>query len=537
LSTRLCSFDRKALELGLRKRGYEAWDAALLLLPVNWRCNRRALKNSNFCIFHSEKKEPTTFEQALQRELASKVMRFDFVGVIFPESGVDLSGISLGKAASFLGAHFKGPTFFYGATFHEVSFEKATFDWEVTFKNAMFKGKTSFADARLIDSSFRGACFFETANFDYTTFMNGNFFETTFNKSASFKFAEFQDTSFVDTDFRAQVDFTSCTISGCDFDDAMITGPTYFDRTKFTEASFEATTFMRPVSFDDCTFLGSCKFTNTVFLYEVSFREVRIDTGGGVWFVGDPAASTADIVEEYNDETHPSLDDRARIELDRQREAASSGHISLRLVSLVGSNVSAMHFLNVDWNSKSYGIWPFSRTRSALFDELQHEGSGIPGDYENVAATYRQLRRNYEDELRYHEAGDFYVGEMEMRRLQLSCQSNTRPWRWIRRNVLSLLALYRNISFYGESYMLSSLWILAIIVLFAMARITSVTFVCNPVGPTFVSIMKIRDLLDQSVLAFFQLKSESNLDLVERLIGAFLTAMLFIPLKRHFERR
>jgi uncharacterized protein YjbI with pentapeptide repeats len=509
------------------------------VLPINWRCNRNPLKNGDRCIFHSENKDAIDFEMALQSELSnSNLKQLDFIGTIFPDryqTVIDLTAIPASKPTSFVGADFRGPTLFYGTIFGEVDFEKATFTSEVTFKNVVFKRSAKFAGAQFIDASFRGATFEETVDFHFVKFVSVNFFDATFNNNASFVWSELQDTSFLSTNFRGQVDFASCTINGCDFDDATIAGQSYFDRAKFRDVSFEATTFMRPVSFDDCIFSGSSKFTNTVFLSEASFCDVRVSSPGSVWFVGDPAASTADIVEQDGNGA-PALDDQLRAELHNQEKIASIGHIGLRLVSLIGADISNIHFLNVNWNSKSYGVWPFSRTRIAIFDELQQEGSNTTGDYESVAATYRQLRRNYENELRYHEAGDFYVGEMEMRRLQLSCQSRLSLWRWVRRNTLSILGWYRNISFYGESYMLSGLWIIGTILLFTVLRGASVASMWNAEG-TNCSSINFNDLLSQSFLAFFQLKSNTDLDLVERLIGAFLSAMLFIPLKRHFERR
>ncbi|MGA2461877.1 MAG: pentapeptide repeat-containing protein [Candidatus Bathyarchaeia archaeon] len=491
------------------------------------------MKNDDRCVFHSDKKDAATFDTALRREISnSKIKSFDFTGAIFPEPGVDLTCISQSKPILFTGADFRGQTFFNGTTFGEVDFRKATFDNEVTFENAVFKRRSKFEGAKFTDASFKGATFEDVADFQFAKFDVGDFFDATFSKNVSFQWSELHDVSFVSTNFKAQVDFASCTMSGCDFDDATIAWQSFFDRAKLSDVSFEATTFVRPVSFDECIFSGTSKFTNTVFLSQASFRDVHGNARDSVLFAGNPADLTAELLEDSNGE--PPLDDELRAELDNQKKIASIGHISLRLVTLSGADISTMQFLNVNWNSKSYGVWPFSRTRSAIFDEIQQEGSRTSADYESVAATYRQLRGNYEAELRYHEAGDFYVGEMEMRRLQLSCQSRFGLWRWVRRNILSILGWYRNISFYGESYLLSGSWIIGMILLFAMVHGVSMwnseAIKCN-------STINFRDLLSESLFAFFQLKSDTNLDLVERLIGAFLSGMLFIPLKRHFERR
>jgi uncharacterized protein YjbI with pentapeptide repeats len=531
-----CSFDRKALDTRLREWGYEEWDTPLV--PITWSCNRNALQTGQLCIFHTEEKDSAQLIAAIQDEISdAKLSLLDFIGAIFPKTGVDLTNILTSKPAVFIGADFRGPPFFPATFSHNVNFQKANFASEVSFKGATFKRSPSFAGARFTDADFRGAVFEEAVEFNSTKIELGNFLEARFKKNASFKWAELLDTSFHATDFGNGVDFNQCKITNCDFGDVVIKGQSWFDGATLKDVSFEASTFVRPVSFEDCVFSGSTKFTNAVFLSEASFCDAGTDALGSLWFVGDPDSSMAEIVEQ-DDNSGVALDDELKVELAKQREIALRGRISLRLMRLVGADITHMHFLNVDWNRKPYGIWPFSRTRSSIYDELRHEGSDTAGDYESIAATYRQLRRNYENELRYHEAGDFYVGEMEMRRLQLSCQSTRGAWRWLRRNILSILGWYRNISFYGESYVLSGLWIVGMILLFAVVRGTSLTSVCDSVTSKCTSVINFNiNMLGQSFLAFFQLKSDGNMDLVERLVGAFLSAMVFIPLKRHFERR
>jgi len=60
------------------------------------------------------------------------------------------------------------------------------------------------------------------------------------------------------------------------------------------------------------------------------------------------------------------------------------------------------------------------------------------------------LKDNYEHQGNYPDAGDFYIGEMEMRRLNPSTNRLER----------FLLTLYRYLSLYGEDYRLPPLWIL-----------------------------------------------------------------------------
>jgi hypothetical protein len=185
--------------------------------------------------------------------------------------------------------------------------------------------------------------------------------------------------------------------------------------------------------------------------------------------------------------------------------------------------------------------------RIVIYDEKFLGNSEGPRDYETVAQIYWGLRHNYEKSGRYAEAGDFYISEMEMRRLQIAPPQPRKEkggkstlweimsrtilsWGWWRRNLLSPLAIYRYLSLYGESYNLAGLWIIIAIILFTFLR----TLLPPQGGPS-------PDILDnpltRSILALFQLRGEETIDNIGRIIGAILTGNLFIALRRRLERR
>ncbi len=65
-------------------------------------------------------------------------------------------------------------------------------------------------------------------------------------------------------------------------------------------------------------------------------------------------------------------------------------------------------------------------------------------------------------------ADEFHVGILEMQRLGLAEESSSAGWRrWIRRN-LSLTALYRHASSYGNSYRRPVAWIMLLVVAFGL---------------------------------------------------------------------
>ena len=86
----------------------------------------------------------------------------------------------------------------------------------------------------------------------------------------------------------------------------------------------------------------------------------------------------------------------------------------------------------------------------------------------SVMAVYRNLRENYEFRLRYDEAGEFFIREMELKRNYRQVRPKNyasvvvNPNGWFRRN-LSLTGLYYHLSRYGEDLLRPTLIGIAIV--------------------------------------------------------------------------
>ena len=142
-----------------------------------------------------------------------------------------------------------------------------------------------------------------------------------------------------------------------------------------------------------------------------------------------------------------------------------------------------------------------------------------------VAHNYRQLRMAYESDMMYPEAGDFYIGEMEMKRLKS------------RHKNFNLMNLYRIISLYGENYWLPLFWIFILIFVFSLVYATL----------TGISMSNMFSMFQISFLTFFQMpptKMEvSQMQKIplwivglERLTGAVITALFILALRRKFKK-
>jgi len=148
---------------------------------------------------------------------------------------------------------------------------------------------------------------------------------------------------------------------------------------------------------------------------------------------------------------------------------------------------------------------------------------------EHVQQIYVRLRRNLERSAgRYPEAGDFFINEKEMR-TQILQERN----KWPRLENLPewfILKVYKWLALYGESIMLPVYWGLVAVIGLWPLRAFSFRLQTTDAKPYL-------DFLTESVMAFFQMRSELGLDILERLISVPILGSLFIALKRKFERR
>ena len=118
-------------------------------------------------------------------------------------------------------------------------------------------------------------------------------------------------------------------------------------------------------------------------------------------------------------------------------------------------DVSGVNFSSVTWRKRKRG-----GKRTVLEEQVSldrpvasalrpHPDSHDERNYVLIAELYQQLKRNYDDRKDYWTAGDFHYGEMEMKRLH-----SRFAWKWARwlSYHFNLVALYKVVSAYGESY-------------------------------------------------------------------------------------
>ncbi len=171
---------------------------------------------------------------------------------------------------------------------------------------------------------------------------------------------------------------------------------------------------------------------------------------------------------------------------------------------------------------------------SILLKKLRIIKSGTGGNHYNVHRLYNDLRLNYERTGRYHEAGDFFIGAMEMRR----CGNFEKPL------IRVLLHFYRIFSFYGERPAQAFVWLFGLWVGFA--------FIYSWIGILYPAqgVGYIKDLLNGlmislDVLALGKMRPFYDvinrpiipaIKAVETIFGALFLSLFLLAMNRKFRR-
>ncbi|PKP38374.1 MAG: hypothetical protein CVT98_05135 [Bacteroidetes bacterium HGW-Bacteroidetes-15] len=207
--------------------------------------------------------------------------------------------------------------------------------------------------------------------------------------------------------------------------------------------SFIKIKFEKPVNFERATFGDGANFQSVTF-------------GDGAYFRGATFGSEA----YYRDENDLFM---GRVDFSYTNFEYPD---TIEFVDVNLSKAKFLHCLNIDKIGRFEKIkWAKKGGRKAVYDE----STVMRQDCEYVAEIYRKLRLNYEKNLRFSEAGDFYIGEMEMRRKSVKLvgrEIKNKILNLIFRNI-SLIAWYRNFSYYGENYFLPVVWMFLITLVFA----------------------------------------------------------------------
>jgi len=492
---------------------------------------------------------------------------------------------------------FYGNTDFSNATVKNVSFKNVTFLNTAHFLNTKFSDGVDFEDVKFLKDVFfeksifshekegsvifKKVTFGENAHFNNVEFLNDIAFEQTkFILEAFFMEANFTKTKFVDVYFEKRVSFENARFS----DTIIFKNTRFFGEAEFKNSEFKAIMGFKDKSipeaigsdnlylgwaeaktqysyrfvlgkvgsdlwFEDVKFDKNAGFENTLFSGNASFFNVEFSSNANfkhtifynaVRFIGKNNNKVFPTKNTVADFSFSTFDNPERVEF---------VNVDLSKTSFLHcQGIEKFRFVDVEWARKTELI---VFREKAIYDEtVIYEGKHE--NYELVGEVYRKLRINYERNLRYADAGDFYVSEMEMKRKNAKLHGIKIGkegiiniiLRFLIRN-FSLTAFYRYFSYYGETYLLPLFWILAIIFIFFPVLLST-----DPLTSAQIVFQSTPDKLNEKVSdlvinldgIYSSLKigtitiNSGWLVLIERIAGILFIALFVLALRRKFKK-
>jgi uncharacterized protein YjbI with pentapeptide repeats len=257
----------------------------------------------------------------------------------------------------------------------------------------------------------------------------------------------------------------SCNFTGAQFaGDANFWGAEFSEDTYFWEAKFFGEAYFleakfskkKKACFGKAEFFGNTYFSGAEFSGEAYFWEAKFYGNayfGGTKFFGKIDFNTAEF-RQLADFSEVQTAKDATVDFQWVRflkpQQVFFHHVDLSRWSFLDTDLRRIDFNDVTWGT----IRRLLSRRTALFDELNV--SNQKDDLAKVERLYRHLKQNYESQRDYGRAGDFYYGEMEMKRRQLNPLGQIPFW------------IYRILSGYGESYPRALFWLIVMWLLFAV---------------------------------------------------------------------
>lgn len=426
-------------------------------------CDRSPVPGRTHCILHLDDatKDPSVFEKTFEHVLRSQGQ---VGGVLNLDGMVIITPFVLRNAfnrVSVVGTKFLAGASFEGAELWQGDFSGATFE---------LAKENDYRNSSCV--SFVGAHFHCKANFHGATFCGkANFRGVNFHEKADFKWTRFLP--IMDKPDRDAKPITPEEFLGADFMPRDWKNPTLrekeeflrsqcadFSRTKFFKHShFNGAIFFFGARFYGAKFTKKARFLRTNFIRGADFREARLNAlFNKTWCA-------------WSDFRRASLEDTEfrSVRLESCQFSHANGLEKCRFVNVewtgpgnahhwvLGDELRvrrdeeyAKHYQFPTQGEEPRTVHPqesINHTDDELRDMKKRE------DIKSVETAYRELKVNYESHKNFPEAGNFYYGEMEMRRLS-STSIIERPLLWS----------YKLLSAYGESIGWATFWFALVLV-------------------------------------------------------------------------
>jgi uncharacterized protein YjbI with pentapeptide repeats len=434
----------------------------------------------------------TTFKQRVTFDASTFAGGADFHVVVFEDDAafnsvtsllpLDFSGSVFDQQAHFSGLRGADRVTYYHTVFTEnVSFSRSTFSGTFDFSNAICLGKATFQRAVFEkQASFFEATFTTDADFEAVEFGGESRFDRSIARDWILRGSRFQTSP-----------HGSLTGHTVDVSDAVMYASTRLsvDAKSFRAQGLEARDGLHvELNVNEASFEGADFFRRSIVAGLASSGDERIPHRDAP---NNRAVDTRMKAEEQVYRLRRELASRTVTEPELLSLAgASVGGLRIAGLSLSQCAFAGAHGLDslrIDptctfkWAPRPWGI-PLYTRRRVLAEEVHWRSKyskcskhwrplggstemQLPG---NIAGTYRDLRKSFEDAKDEPGAADFYYGEMEMRRLDRRREGvNTanQLQKHASRAERALLHLYWGLSGYGlRAWRSIASWLLLVIV-------------------------------------------------------------------------
>jgi hypothetical protein len=282
-----------------------------------------------------------------------------------------------------------------------VYFNGSQFFGIAEFARANFEGGASFGEAK-----FKGGADFLLANFQGFAF----FSYANFQGRASFDKANFEEANFWNSEFYSKTYFSGNFNGTTNFNYVLFEGKekVIFDIENLSNVSF-MNTDLTEVRFSDKARWGEKKVEYDKFWGGQKVKEDRFK-------IVDGRLLEEEIKRTKKKNVKPAIENERSMQEDESHDR------------------------------KMYS-YPLPKKDGNTTDDI---------NLGSIKAVYRNLRENYEYRMRYDEAGQFFIREMELKRKYREVVSKEehneiKQNNWFRRNLFSLTGWYYHLSRYGES--------------------------------------------------------------------------------------
>ena len=474
---------------------------------VNYFCQRDSQNGSDYCELHDstylENNPPDAVVARFAEELENSSTTKKLVCIGFHLSGINFNFDAFPYPVYFIRCTFHKSVNFLGVSFKKyVIFRETYFTEEFSFDGCIFEDDVEFYSIRVDDG--------KSINFEQVEFLKSVNFINSKLVNANFENAQFNESIFRNIDFHVLTDFSHSVFQNkADFSKAIF----------HNYSDFSHSVFQNKADFSDVVFHDSSDFSHSVFQNKADFSDV--------------------VFHDSSDFSHSEFNKVFFVKTEFKDYANFENVIfHEQKLSFFNSDLSFVSLLNCDITRIKFGDdtkWNSNKTFE-IFDARKLHKNPADCNLQSVLAVYRNLRENFEFHLKYEEAGQFFVNEMELRRKYESVDTGSKMKSRYHR-ILSLTSFYSYLGRYGEEFNRPLIWAL-IILGSSLAYYSIFPESENSISPNSIGFSNhVSRVLEKTFSSFLPTNSNYLPDHVIKILSIPVLGALFIALRRRFERR